>query len=122
MALNDWDSIIISHGDLAKIPVANETIDLVLHEREKEIRQIADEDDDLTPGQREEFIISNMNKLHKRVDKIREKYANGNAILTMGDIGIDKLFVDESHEFKNLKVETTLDNIVGYLFVSFSSF
>ena len=113
MALNDWDSIIISHGDLAKIPVANETIDLVLHEREKEIRQIADEDDDLTPGQREEFIISNMNKLHKRVDKIREKYANGNAILTMGDIGIDKLFVDESHEFKNLKVETTLDNIVG---------
>ncbi len=112
MAYNDWDAIIISHKNLQKIPVSQSVIDMVKTRRQDEILEVA-ESSDLGIRAERKWIEQENDNLEKLITNIQNKYKDSGCPLTIDEIGIDRLFVDESHMYKNLPIDTTMGSIVG---------
>lgn len=112
IATGNYDSVIIGHSQLGKIPVS----------KERQVMTIQSQIDDILRGIEElkksegsKFQIKAMERtrksLQKQLDKLEK--ANQDDTLTFEQLGIDRLFVDEAHEFKNLFVATKLQNVAG---------
>lgn len=112
IATGNYDAIIIGHSQLGKIPVS----------KERQVMTIQSQIDDILRGIEElkksegsKFQIKAMERtrksLQKQLDKLEK--ANQDDTLTFEQLGIDRLFVDEAHEFKNLFVATKLQNVAG---------
>ena len=112
IATGNYDAVIIGHSQLGKIPVS----------RERQVMTIQSQIDDILRGIEElkksegsKFQIKAMERtrksLQKQLDKLEK--ANQDDTLTFEQLGIDRLFVDEAHEFKNLFVATKLQNVAG---------
>lgn len=112
IATGNYDAVIIGHSQLGKIPVS----------KERQVMTIQSQIDDILRGIEElkksegsKFQIKAMERtrksLQKQLDKLEK--ANQDDTLTFEQLGIDRLFVDEAHEFKNLFVATKLQNIAG---------
>ena len=112
IATGDFDAVIIGHSQLGMIPVS----------KERQIMTIQSQIDDILQGIAElkqsegsKFQIKAMEctrkSLQKQIDKLQK--ANQDDTLTFEQLGVDRLFVDELHEFKNLFVSTKLNNVAG---------
>lgn len=112
IATGNYDAVIIGHSQLGKIPIS----------KERQVMTIQSQIDDILRGieklkksEGSKFQIKAMERtrksLQKQLDKLEK--ANQDDTLTFEQLGIDRLFVDEAHEFKNLFVATKLQNVAG---------
>ncbi len=112
MAFNNWDAIIMSHEAFNKIPVSQEVIDKIKNEKLATLKELS-HSVGRTIRDGETWLVKQEVDLETTFDSISQKYQKSGCPMTMDEIGIDRLFVDESHNYKNLKLDTTLTQIVG---------
>ena len=112
IATGDYDAIIIGHSQFEKIPLSAERQRAVLESQIDEI-EIA-----ITLAKKEQgenYTIKQMVKSRKslevRLGKLNEKKKDD--VVTFEELGVDRLFVDESHGFKNLFLYTKMRNVAG---------
>jgi len=113
IATNDWDAVIVAHSSFKKIGMPGDTLEEILNE------QI----DDLTTAilqakaeNGDRITIKEMEKAKDRMTKRMERAADTGSkdrAVTFDELGIDALFVDEAHMFKNLQITTSLSRISG---------
>lgn len=113
IATGDWDAVIVAHSSFKKIGVPKETLGEILRE------QI----DDLTSAvmkmkaeKGDRVTIKEMEKARDRMQAKLERAADTgtkDTAVTFEDLGVDALFVDEAHEFKNLFITTSLSRVSG---------
>ena len=111
IATGDFDAVIIGHSQLGMIPLS----------KERQVSILQDQIDDIMAGIAElkkadgsRFQVKQMERTKKsleaRLDKLEKSHDD---ILTFEEMGIDKLIVDEAHEFKNVPTQTKLTNVAG---------
>jgi N12 class adenine-specific DNA methylase len=114
IATGDWDAVIVAHSSFGKVEVEPKEQAAFIEE------QIADLDSSIelmrqTDGEKSR----NVKDVQKRRDALREKLKklldadNKDDNLYWGELGIDALFVDEAHEFKNLAFSTSMNRVAG---------
>lgn len=112
IATGNYDAVIIGHSQLGKIPVSKERQVMTIQTQIDDILQGIEE---LKKSEGSKFQIKAMERtrksLQKQLDKLEK--ANQDDTLTFEQLGINRLFIDEAHEFKNLFVATKLQNVAG---------
>ena len=110
----DWDAVILGHSSLKKIGLPEETERAVLQEQ---IDEIADAIEETKRNRGDRNIIRDMEGIKSRLEaKMKDKLASigkRDKVLTFDELGVDALFVDEMHEFKNLSYNSTMDRNPG---------
>ena len=113
IATGDYDAVIIGHSQFEKIPLSDErqknTIIQQIDEIEKGLRKIKAEND-------ERFTIKQMEKTKKSLEtRLAKLYdqTRKDQVVNFEELGIDRLFVDESHNYKNLFLYTKMRNVAG---------
>ena len=113
IATGDYDAVIIGHSQFEKIPVSAERQEKLLREQIEEIENALAE---MKYQRGENFSIKQMEKTRKslqtRLDKLLANDKKDD-VITFEQLGVDRLFVDESHSFKNLFLYTKMRNVAG---------
>ena len=113
IATGDYDAVIIGHSQFEKIPLSPERQERQLREQVDEIEGAIAE---LKYQNGENFTIKQMEKTRKslqtRLDKLLSTDRKDD-VVTFEQLGVDRLFVDESHAFKNLFLYTKMRNVAG---------
>ncbi len=113
IATGDYDAVIIGHSQFEKIPISPERQERILRQQIEEIQHAIIE---LQSSHGENFSIKQMEKTRKslqtRLDKLNATDRKDD-VLTFEQLGVDRLFVDESHAFKNLFLYTKMRNVAG---------
>lgn len=113
IATGDYDAVIIGHSQFEKIPISAERQERLLQEQ---IDDIEDAIAELKYSKGETFTIKQMEKTRKtlqtRLDKLMAEEKKDD-VVTFEQLGVDRLFVDESHAFKNLFLYTKMRNVAG---------
>ncbi|GHV17133.1 hypothetical protein FACS189425_02740 [Clostridia bacterium] len=113
IATGDYDAVIIGHSQLEKIPLSRERQTRLLYEQLDEIESGIRE---LKDNKGERFSIKQLEKtkrnLEARLSKLIEAKQKDD-VVTFEQLGCDRLFIDESHNFKNLFMYTKMRNVAG---------
>lgn len=111
IATGDFDAVIIGHSQLGMIPLSKERQVDILQEQIDDIMAGIEE---LKKAEGSRFQVKQMERTKKsleaKLDKLEKSHDD---ILTFEEMGIDKLIVDEAHEFKNVPTQTKLTNVAG---------
>jgi len=113
IATGDYDAVIIGHTQLEKIPISRERQERHFREQLWEIQQGID---DLKASRGERFSIKQLEKTKKSIEARLEKLLDAKKrddVVTYEQLGVDRLFVDEAHGFKNLYMYTKMRNVAG---------
>lgn len=113
IATGDYDVIVIGHSQFERIPLSKERQEAGIQE---EIDKIMDGISALKAENAEHFTIKQMERMKKSLEARLEKLNNSkrrDSVITFEQLGVDRLFVDESHEFKNLFHYTKMQNVAG---------
>jgi N12 class adenine-specific DNA methylase len=113
IATGDYDAVIIGHSQFEKIPMSIERQKAVLQEQLDEIvGGIAD----AKASKAERFTVKQLEKTKKsiklKLDKLNDT-SRKDDVVTFEELGVDRLFVDEAHSFKNLFLVTKMRNVAG---------
>lgn len=110
----DWDAVVIGHSSLKKIGLPEATEKAVLQEQ---IDEVVEAIESMKRGRGDRNIIRDMEGIRSRLEaKMKEKLAaigNRSKVVTFDELGIDAMFIDEMHEFKNLTYNSTMDRNPG---------
>ncbi|CAB4122465.1 AdoMet_MTases domain containing protein [uncultured Caudovirales phage] len=110
----DWDAVVIGHSSLKKIGLPEQTEKAVLQEQIDEVAAAVEE---MKRGRGDRNIIRDMEKIRSNLEaKMKDKLAaigKRSKVVTFDELGIDAMFIDEMHEFKNLAYNTTMDRNPG---------
>ena len=113
IATGDYDAVIIGHSQFEKIPVSIERQERLLQEQ---IWEIEDGLEELKASHTEQFTIKQLERTKKGLEA-RLKRLNDNSrkddVVTFEQLGVDRLFVDEAHNYKNLFLYTKMRNVAG---------
>jgi N12 class adenine-specific DNA methylase len=113
IATGDYDAVIIGHSQLEKIPLSKERQERLLTDQ---IEDITDAIEAMKRGRAERFTVKQMEKTRKslmvRLEKLNDDKRKDD-VVTFEQLGVDRLFVDESHSFKNLFMYTKMRNVAG---------
>ena len=113
IATGDYDAVIIGHSQFEKIPVSKERQERLLHEQ---IDEIEDGIRELQAANAEDFTIKSLERTKKgllaRLEKLHETERKDD-VVTFEQLGIDRLYVDEAHSYKNLFLYTKMRNVAG---------
>lgn len=113
ISTGDYDAVIIGHSQLEKIPMSRERQERQLREQ---IREITNGINDLKQNNGARFSIKQLEKtkrsLESRLDKLTDD-SRKDDVVTFEQLGVDRLFVDEAHSFKNLFLYTKMRNVAG---------
>ena len=113
IATGDYDVVVIGHSQFERIPLSAERQKAGL---KTEIRGVMDAIAELKAERNEDFTIKQMERTKKQLETRLEKL-NNNAkrddVITFEELGVDRLFVDESHNYKNLFLYTKMQNVAG---------
>ena len=113
IATGDYDAVIIGHSQFEKIPISAQRQERILRQQIDEIEIALSE---LKHNRGENFSIKQMEKTRKslqtRLDKLLANDRKDD-VVTFEQLGVDRLFVDESHAFKNLFLYTKMRNVAG---------
>ncbi len=113
IATGDYDAVIIGHTQFEKIPLSIERQTAIIEKQIDEIK-LAIEQTKAENGER--YTIKQMEKTRKslqvRLDKLNDQSRKDN-VVTFEQLGVDRLFVDESHNYKNLFLYTKMRNVAG---------
>ena len=113
IATGDYDGIIIGHSQLEKIPLSQERLREGL---EKQRKEIFDEILEIKRKDGDRFSVKQLEKKIKDVErKLHElnDQSSKDSVVTFEELGVDRLFVDEAHYFKNLAAFTKMHNVSG---------
>ena len=113
IATGDYDAVIIGHSQFEKIPLSFERQERIIQEQIDEIQNAIAE---LKAGAGERFTVKQMEKSRKQLEAKLEKLKateRKDDVVTFEELGVDRLFVDESHSFKNLFLYTKMRNVAG---------
>lgn len=113
IATGDYDAIIIGHSQFEKIPMSKSRQDRLLQEQIEEITQGIQE---LKFMRGEQFSIKQMERTRKQLEgRLRKLQAEERKddVVTFEELGVDRLFVDEAHAYKNLFLTTKMRNVAG---------
>ena len=112
-ALGNYDAVIIGHSQFEKIPLSDERLKKML---ENQIDDILSAIEVAKESNAENFTIKQMEKTRKqlvvKLENLNKKERKDN-IVTFEELGVDRLFVDESHYYKNLYLYTKMRNVAG---------
>ena len=113
IATGDYDAIIIGHSQFEKIPMSVERQRAIL---EQQIDEIMMGISDAKREKAENFTIKQMMKTQKglqaKIDKLNDQ-SRKDDVVTFEELGVDRIFIDESHYFKNLFLYTKMRNVGG---------
>ena len=113
IATGDYDAVIIGHSQFEKIPLSIERQEAMIERQISEI-ELAIEQAKADNGER--YTIKQMEKTRKslsaRLEKLNDATRKDN-VVTFEQLGVDRLFVDESHNYKNLFLYTKMRNVAG---------
>ena len=113
IATGDYDAVIIGHSQFEKIPVSYERQERLLREQ---INDITEGIEELKDSNAERFTIKQLEKTKKsletRLEKLRATDRKDD-VVTFEQLGVDRLFVDEAHNYKNLFLYTKMRNVAG---------
>ena len=113
IATGDYDAVIIGHSQFEKIPLSTERQAAIIERQIDEI-EFAIEQAKADNGER--YTIKQMEKTRKslstRLEKLNDTARKDN-VVTFEQLGVDRLFVDESHNYKNLFLYTKMRNVAG---------
>ena len=113
IATGDYDAVIIGHSQFEKIPISYERQERLLQEQLDEIEMGLEE---LKRANAERFTVKSMERTKKSLEAKLEKLQDTGRkddVITFEELGIDRLFVDESHNYKNLFLYTKMQNVAG---------
>ena len=113
IATGDYDAVIIGHSQFEKIPLSFERQERIIQEQIDEIQNGIAE---LKHSSGEKFTIKQMEKSRKQLEMKLEKLRateRKDDVVTFEELGVDRLFVDEGHAFKNLFLVTKMRNVAG---------
>ena len=113
IATGDYDAIIIGHSQFEKIPMSKERQERLLQEQIEEIVQGIQE---MKFMRGEQFSIKQMERTRKQLEGRLQKLQaeeRKDDVVTFEELGIDRLFVDEAHLYKNLFLTTKMRNVAG---------
>lgn len=113
IATGDYDAVIIGHSQFEKIPMSAERQIAVL---EQELSDIVNGISELKRNQGDSFSIKQMERSRKSVKQKLEKLndqSRKDDIVTLEELGIDRIFIDEAHYYKNLAAFTKMRNVGG---------
>ena len=113
IATGDYDAVIIGHSQFEKIPLSPERQKAVIQDQIDEIieaiQEAKEEDGD-------RFTIKQMEKTKKNLEAKLKRLTEGKKkdnVVTFEELGVDRLFVDEAHAFKNLFLHTKMSRVAG---------
>ena len=113
IATGDYDAIIIGHSQLEKIPMSLERQRAIL---EEQLQEVMDGISDLKQSRGDNFSIKQMERTKKglkaKLDKLNDQ-SRKDDVVTFEELGVDRLFVDEAHNYKNLAAYTKMRNVGG---------
>ena len=113
IATGDYDAVIIGHSQFEKIPMSIERQRAIL---EQQLEELTDGIMDLKRNRGENFSIKQLEKSKKSVKQKLEKLNDQRRkddVVTFEELGVDRLFIDESHYYKNLYLYTKMRNVGG---------
>ena len=113
IATGDYDAIIIGHSQFEKIPISKERQERLLHEQ---IWEITEGISEVESSGGERFTVKQLERTKKSLEARLEKLqAEGRKddVVTFEQLGVDRLFVDEAHNYKNLFLYTKMRNVAG---------
>ena len=113
IATGDYDAVIIGHSQFERIPLSFERQERIIQEQIYETLAAINE---LKAYAGENFSIKQMEKTRKTLETKLEKLRSDERkddVVTFEQLGVDRLFVDESHAFKNLFLTTKMRNVAG---------
>ena len=113
IATGDYDAIIIGHSQFEKIPVSAERQAAIL---EQQIREILRGIEDAKEAKAERYTVKQLERTRKSLEaklaKLNDQ-SRKDDLVTFEELGVDRVFVDESHYFKNLFLATKMRNVGG---------
>ena len=113
IATGDYDAVIIGHSQFEKIPVSVERQRAIL---QAQLDEIVEGISEAKHANAERFTIKQMEKSRRsiklKLDKLNDQ-ARKDDVVTFEELGVDRLFVDEAHSFKNLFLYTKMRNVAG---------
>ena len=113
IATGDYDAVIIGHSQFERIPVSRERQERLLQEQ---IWEIEDGIAELKASRAERFTIKELERTKKNLGTKLQKLhdaARKDDVVTFEQLGVDRLYVDEAHSFKNLFLYTKMRNVAG---------
>ena len=113
IATGDYDAIIMGHSQFEKIPISKERQERLLHEQ---IWEITEGISEVEASGGERFTVKQLERTKKSLEARLEKLqAEGRKddVVTFEQLGVDRLFVDEAHNYKNLFLYTKMRNVAG---------
>jgi len=113
IATGDYDAIIIGHSQFEKIPISVERQQAIL---ERQIEEILEGIEQAKAQKAERYTVKQMERTRKsletRLAKLNDQSRKDDTV-TFEQLGVDRLFIDESHYFKNLFLATKMRNVGG---------
>ena len=113
IATGDYDAVIIGHSQFEKIPMSIERQRVIL---EQQLEEITEGIAELKRNRGENFSVKQLEKSKKsikqKLDKLNDQTKKDD-VVTFEELGVDRLFVDESHYYKNLYLYTKMRNVGG---------
>ena len=113
IATGDYDAIIIGHSQFEKIPMSVERQQAIL---ERQIEEILEGIEQAKAQKAERYTVKQMERTRKSVEarlaKLNDQ-SRKDDVVTFEQLGVDRLFIDESHYFKNLFLATKMRNVGG---------
>ena len=113
IATGDYDAIIMGHSQFEKIPISKERQERLLHEQ---IWEITEGIAEVESSGGERFTVKQLERTKKSLEARLEKLQaedRKDDVVTFEQLGVDRLFVDEAHNYKNLFLYTKMRNVAG---------
>ena len=113
IATGDYDAVIMGHSQFERLPMSLERRERLLQEQMWEIEEGLEE---LKNSHAEKFSIKQLERTKRSLEARLEKLHDGTRkddVVTFEQLGVDRLFVDEAHSYKNLFLYTKMRNVAG---------
>ena len=113
IATDDYDAIILGHSQFEKIPISQERQERLLQEQIDEIEEGVEK---LRASHAERFTIKQLERMKKQLETKLQKLTSATRkddVVTFEQLGVDRLYVDEAHNYKNLFLYTKMRNVAG---------
>ena len=113
IATGDYDAVIIGHSQFEKIPMSIERQRVIL---EQQLNELTEGIAELKRNRGENFSVKQLEKSRKSVKQKLQKLndqSRKDDVVTFEELGVDRLFIDESHYYKNLYLYTKMRNVGG---------
>ena len=112
IATGNYDAIVIGHTQFEKIPMSREYQEKHI---KNEIKEIIESIEETKRLDEKSFTVKQLESVKKKLEHSLEELHKGKKdnVVTFEELGVDKLFVDEAHSFKNLYLATKMRNVAG---------